>query len=442
MSYFVRALILVVVVDATTITVDVDAPVATTAPSFVGVNIDAASLYQGARLDFTDPHLRALACRIGAEGAERATLRIGGSAADDLSTFVNDTTHGQIFLNEKYWDEIVAFVDECNLALAWDLNMRVGRNPDASRPWDPQDARRLLGRATGKGQGIWALQLGNEPGHWLTRDKQGHPTAAEHGADFLALAALLDDYYGEGGAGAALPRPRMQGPDVCLGALTDTEPCADIAYFSDLLGVASGNGTGPVIDDITVHSYGLTGPPKGNRSFTQCDVSDFLNATAFRAQVLPAVAAWQRAARDVMPSANLVLSETATAADGGCPGLSNRFVAGFYFLDALGELGAMGVHQVYRQDLVGFSGIGGGSSYALAGPPGWFSARANGPLSPNPDFFLTLLYRRLVGARRLRAVAPPTIMSTGARVHAACAAGGGIVVSFINPASHSLAFGV
>ena len=33
-----------------------------------------------------------------------------------------------------------------------------------------------------------------------------------------------------------------------------------------------------------------------------------------------------------------------------------------------------GYWKAYRQDLVGFSGINGGSSYALAGPPGWVRA--------------------------------------------------------------------
>ncbi len=420
---------------ASSAVVDTRAPVATTAAAFLGVNIDSASLYQGARVDFGDADLVALTCRLAAAGDARLTLRLGGSAADDLSTFVNDTDHGQIFLPVDYWDQLVAFVDRCRLNLAWDLNMRVGRHADATRPWDPVDAARLLDHVRTQGQTVWAYQLGNEPGHWQTRNG-GAPNATDHGRDFRALKALLDAAYGGGdggggGGGGETARPRIAGPDLCHGEMTDASPCADDAYFQEVL-TSAGPGT---LDDVTVHAYGLTGP-KGGRpaNATNCFVADFLNRTLYRQSVVPVVAAWQAAARTLAPGAQFVVSETATAADGGCPGLSNRFVAGFYFVDMLGELGAMGVHQVYRQDLVGFSGIGGGSSYALLGPPGWHDRASGGRLTPNPDYFTAVLWRSLVGARRL-AVADDAgaAPSRGPTLHAACAVGGGVVVAFGNP---------
>ena len=72
----------------------------------------------------------------------------------------------------------------------------------------------------------------------------------------------------------------------------------------------------------------------------------------------------------------------------------------FWFASSLGLLYAKD-GQVYRQDLVGFSGINGGSSYALTGVPGWFNHNTNGKLLPNPDYFTARLYRKLVGAIRL-----------------------------------------
>jgi heparanase 1 len=515
------------------------APLATTSRAFLGVNIDSASLYQGARLDFGDADLRALATRLarakgsvpksadrtrttrttrttlntvyhqenaiasassaprvladrladpndganatarakeeegdaGGDGvgmaaaAARMTLRLGGSAADDLSTFVNDTRHGQIFLDAAYWDELTAFADACGFDLAWDLNMRVGRSgaTNGTAAWDPVDARRLLERVQARKQRVWAYQLGNEPGHWQTRNG-GDPNATNHGRDFRALAALLQEGGrssnnsnnsngggGGGGGGGGIGRPRIMGPDVCFGAMTDASPCADATYFRALL-VSAGPST---IDDITVHAYGLTGP-KGGRpaNETNCFVADFLNRTEYRQRVVPVVAQWQRIAREIAPGANLVLSETATAADGGCPGLSNSFVAGFYFVDILGELAAMGVHQVYRQDLVGFSGIGGGSSYALLGDPGWYNKEVGGRLAPNPDYFTALLYRTLVASQRLPVKVTTTSVSSsvpggsgGAEegelvAYAACAVGGGIVISFLNPGSSSIVMAV
>ena len=107
--------------------------------------------------------------------------------------------------------------------------------------------------------------------------------------------------------------------------------------------------------------------------------------------------------------------------------MSNRFAAGFYWVHMLGELGDQKLHQVYRQDLVGFSGIGGGSSYALAGPPGWYNEDVQGALTPNPDFFITALQRRLVGSKRFEVKG-----GEEKTLHAACSKDGGVVLSFTN----------
>ena len=93
-----------------------------------------------------------------------------------------------------------------------------------------------------------------------------------------------------------------------------------------------------------------------------------------------------------------------------------------------GELGDQKLHQVYRQDLVGFSGIGGGSSYALAGPPGWYNEDVQGALTPNPDFFITALQRRLVGSKRFEVKGD----DEDKILHAACSKNEGVVLSFTN----------
>lgn len=57
--------------------------------------------------------------------------------------------------------------------------------------------------------------------------------------------------------------------------------------------------------------------------------------------------------------------------DGGCPGLSNSFAAGFFWVDQLGRAASLGYSRLFRQDLVGWSGQTTMSNYALTGPPGW-----------------------------------------------------------------------
>ena len=413
------------------IKIDTNKPIATTANSFLGCNIDSASLYQDTRLNFKDTDLINLSKRLANEGVDPMVLRIGGSSADDLTTFVNNSNHGHIYVTTDYWDELIQFVNETGFHLVWDLNMRI-RHINSTF-WDPQDAIRLLNYMRDNNQldVVHGFQLGNEPGHYQTRN-HGIPTAKQHGLDFITLSNLLDEYYKPN------QRPRMQGPDVCFGKLTDDSPCADTKYFRQVLQAAQGSST---LSDITVHSYGMIGPvtTPTRRNVTECYEKNFLNSTLFRYEsVVPAVAEWMKIKNELAPKSNLVLSETATTGDGGCKHLSNRFLAGFYFVDILGVLGDMGVHQVYRQDLVGFSGINGGSSYALTGVPGWFNHNTNGKLLPNPDYFTARLYRKLVGAIRLSTNYEVDSDVRALRTHAACAVGGGIVITYINPSNESL----
>jgi heparanase len=435
-TMFVAVVICIVtivsVVHAETITIEPSKIIAVTSENYLGVNIDAASLYQKTRLDLTDPTLRKLACKLSKRlnddklsNLGRMTLRIGGSAADDLSTFSNNSTHGHIYLSEAYWDELLEFAEECKFNVAWDLNMRIGRHSNGNNLWDPQDTLRLLEHMKEKNQNVWAFQLGNEPGHYQTRNG-GTPTAVQHAQDFIALSKILDKYYP---VSKSKSRPRMQGPDVCIGKGTNSSPCANITYFHTILETIGPN----TIDEITAHTYGLRGPKKGMPpSFSQCHIDDFLNVSVFQSNVVGAVTKWLNVIQKVSPKLKLVISETATAADGGCVGLSNRFIAGFYFLQILGRLGDIGVYQVYRQNLIGFGGINFPSHYTLLNPPGWYNTKISGEITPNPDYFTSALYRKLVGPKRLK------VVSENKLLHAACAVGGGIVITFINPTENLL----
>lgn len=67
------------------------------------------------------------------------------------------------------------------------------------------------------------------------------------------------------------------------------------------------------------------------------------------------------------------------------PSCSDRFVAGFYWLHAMGMVAEAGFQQVNRQDFAGWSFTGRPSQYALVGQPGWVSGA--GLLQPHPDYF-------------------------------------------------------
>ncbi|GFR91019.1 heparanase [Elysia marginata] len=72
-------------------------------------------------------------------------------------------------------------------------------------------------------------------------------------------------------------------------------------------------------------------------------------------------------------------TETSSAYGGGAEGLSDGFAAGFLWLDKLGLAAKYQVTHLFRQSFFG-------GRYALV----------DMQLNPNPDLFLSVLYKRLV----------------------------------------------
>ena len=110
--------------------------VSTTAPNFLGVNIDTASLYQGYdphRLDFKDPGLVELGAAFASAGGDGTTLRIGGSTADDAGWGAAAASPGNphqpspgsgpnfsqhVVIDEAYWDEIMEYAANAGFDIA------------------------------------------------------------------------------------------------------------------------------------------------------------------------------------------------------------------------------------------------------------------------------------------------------------------------------------
>nr|XP_053650141.1 heparanase-like isoform X2 [Cherax quadricarinatus] len=141
---------------------------------------------------------------------------------------------------------------------------------------------------------------------------------------------------------------------------------------------------------VTWHQYYMDG--------RTAQVEDFLSPSLmdqFKWQITQVVSV-----RDQFsPGTPIWLTETSSAYGGGARGLSDAFVAGFLWLDKLGLAAALhgsgGVELVARETLYE-------SCYALIATD----------LVPNPDYWLSVLYKRLVGGRvlslRLRGTQPTT----------------------------------
>ncbi|KAG8010416.1 Serine/threonine-protein phosphatase 2B catalytic subunit gamma isoform [Nibea albiflora] len=120
------------------------------------------------------------------------------------------------------------------------------------------------------------------------------------------------------------------------------------------------------------HRYYVNGRDTSLDDFLDPDI---LNTLAVKIhQVLKEV-------RLVSPGESVWLGETSSAYGGGAVGLSDTFAAGFMWLDKLGLSARLGLDVVMRQVFIG------SGSYHLV----------DDNLNPLPDYWLSVLYKRLVG---------------------------------------------
>lgn len=88
----------------------------------------------------------------------------------------------------------------------------------------------------------------------------------------------------------------------------------------------------------------------------------------------------------VVSSHGIQLGETSSAFDGGTPNVSDSFASTFGWVDKLGLSSRLGLSRVVRQQLCC------GAAYDL------LQARGH---RPTPDYWATLLWKRLMGTRVL-----------------------------------------
>lgn len=115
----------------------------------------------------------------------------------------------------------------------------------------------------------------------------------------------------------------------------------------------------------------------------------------------------------------LFSAETSTAYGGGAPNLSDRFVGGFLWLDKLGYSASAGLQIVIRQSFYG-------GNYAMIGQD----------LNPNPDWWVSVIYKELVSEKVLNFKAIDLDETT--RIYAHCTA----KKSLINRAPAVTLFGI
>ncbi|XP_067658195.1 heparanase-like [Haliotis asinina] len=381
-----------IVSQSVSVTVATDKPIATIDDHFVGLTFDSTMLPISANwygLDFSSPKVQTLA-----KALSPCYLRIGGTPGDFM-TF-DPTGHGGTSPNATYtgamWDKLNAFLK----IVGWDLvfGLNVLKRKDGQ--WDPTNAQELMKYSYDRSYKIPAFELGNEPSSF-PKPFTGTISGAQLGRDFLHLRTILKSTPG-------FESTLVIGPDA-------TGFSGKI--FRDFF---KGDG-GKAVDRITFHqyyAYKAFGTPE------ICTDPKVMDALITDINIVRNVTSLSN------PDTPLWLGETSSFYGGGTPGVSDRYVAGFLWLDKLGIAARMGLKGVLRQSYYG-------KNYSLI---------EMNTFEPYPDYYLTLLYKRLVGNKVLSA---QTNSTESLRVYAHCARQdskynykpGSVVVYIINVNSYT-----
>uniref|UniRef100_A0A8C1IFF8 Heparanase n=1 Tax=Cyprinus carpio TaxID=7962 RepID=A0A8C1IFF8_CYPCA len=252
-------------------------------------------------------------------------------------------------------DLLYAFANCSGLDLIFGLNalLRTSENT-----WDSTNAELLLKYCESR-EYVMSWELGNEPNSY--EKKAGiRVDGYQLGQDFVHLHQILQQsavYNSTGLYGPDVSQPRDHRRDLLTGFLE----------------------TGAkAITACTWHHYYVNGRDTSLEDFLDPEVLDTL-ATKIN-EVLEIV-------ESASPGKKVWLGETSSAYGGGAVGLSDTFVAGFMWLDKLGLAAKLGLDVVIRQVLIG------SGTYHLV----------DDNLDPLPDYWLSLLYKRLVGPEVLKA---------------------------------------
>lgn len=252
-------------------------------------------------------------------------------------------------------DLLYAFANCSGLDLIFGLNALL-RTPENS--WDSTNAELLL-KYCGSRQYVMSWELGNEPNSY--EKKAGiRVDGYQLGQDFIHLHQILQKsklYHSVGLYGPDVSQPHDHRKDLLPGFL---EAGAE------------------AITACTWHHYYVNGRDTSLEDFLDPVVLDTL-ATKIN-EVLETV-------KSVSPGKKVWLGETSSAYGGGAVGLSDTFAAGFMWLDKLGLGAKLGLDVIIRQVLIG------SGTYHLV----------DDNLDPLPDYWLSLLYKKLVGPEVLKA---------------------------------------
>ena len=365
--------------------------------------ISASAFRYRAPIDLGNPRLRKLAAALGP-----AYVRVSGTWAN--STYFHDSdapapaTPPKGFngvLTRQEWRGVIDFSKAVDAHLVTSFAISPGVR-DASGVWTPVEAEKLLSYTRSIGGSIAAAEMFNEPTFASMGGAPAGYDAAAYGRDFQAFHAYITK---------ADPQLTVLGPGSVGegGALGTSIPSTRLIRSEDML-----KAEGPGLDAFSYHFYGgvskrcaMMGP--ASQSSHESALSDEWLARTNRDE------AFYAALRDrYAPGKPLWLTETGETACGGNPWASD-FLDTFRYLNQLGTLAKHGVQVVMQNTLAA-------SDYALIDGE---------TLTPRPNYWSAVLWRRLMGTTVLDASSSST---PGLYLYAHCLRGqaGGVALLAIN----------
>ena len=355
------------------------------------------SLYADRKpIDLGNPRLRRLAAALGP-----AYVRVSGTWAN--TTYFDDAGRNLMapparfnsVLTPQQWRGVVAFAGAVDAALVTSFAIGPGTR-DRRGVWTPTQASRLIAYTHAIGGHIAAAEFMNEPDLAAMGGAPDGYDAASFGRDIAIFSAFLKQ---------ASPETMLLGPGTAGQGASSGE------LRSEALLAASGS----AFDVVSYHHYGAL----SQRCTGQVPLPTARDQGALAEDWLSGAdrsAASYAELRDRFePGRPLWITETADAACGGNPWAST-FLDSFRYLDQLGRMARRQVQVIFHNTLAA-------SDYGLLD---------DNDLSPRPNYWAALLWRRLMGPVVLD---PGPVAEPRLHLYAHCLRGrpGGVALLAINP---------
>ncbi|XP_067134857.1 heparanase-like [Centruroides vittatus] len=349
---------------------DLNKPIRKVSKEFLSVALDTSILTREKmweRFNTSSPYLLSMA-----EALSPAFFRFGGNYADYLifekpsntcthSKNVNKTARNEIIMTGEEWLKLNKFATQVKWQLLFDLNALLRKDG----AWNPDNAEILM-KFNNKFGFFVDWELGNEL-------NSHHQLKGEQlGKDFLKLRRILN-YFN------TTKFSLIVGPDITSHKFQN--------FLKGFLQEAR-----TVLNAVTFHHYYVNGRTAVMEDFLNVDILDSLIILIKKIHKIVTVEA---------PKLSIWLGETSSAYGGGAPHLSNSYIAGFMWLDKLGISAVHGIDVVIRQSLMQ-------GNYALL----------TKNLKPQPDYWLSVLYKWLVGDKVIKIHTSPSDRKL--RIYAHC----------------------